>query len=141
MLPRRGIERGLARVFGADTAPSAEEMATFLALIDHDNGRLLVPKILGYLDERRRHADRWVGALVASPAPLLLVDGLLDPVSGSNMTARWRATLPHAGLVELAGVGHYPQIEAPAAVLEACEQFFGTTREASGRASRGDAVR
>jgi pimeloyl-ACP methyl ester carboxylesterase len=140
-LPRRAIERGLARVFGADTQPSAEELATFLALIDHRDGRLLVPKLLGYLDERRRHADRWVGALLASPAPLLLVDGLLDPVSGSNMTTRWRAALPDAGLVELTGVGHYPQIEAPAAVLEACERFFGTPREAPGPAARGDAVR
>jgi hypothetical protein len=57
------------------------------------------------------------------------------------MTTRWRAALPDAELVELAGVGHYPQIEAPAAVLEACECFFGGAREASGPAARGDAVR
>ena len=104
---------------GPATQPSRAEMAAFWALIDGGNGRRIVPRLLGYLDERRRHADRWVGALTASPVPLRLIDGLLDPVSGGNMTERWRRLLPRADLVELKDVGHYPQIEAPATVLEA----------------------
>lgn len=121
---RRGVERGLSRVFGPRTQPSAAEMDAFWLLLEHDQGRRVVPRILGYLEERRRHAERWVGALTGSPVPLLLIDGLLDPVSGPNMTERWRALLPDAALVELQGVGHYPQLEAPQAVLEACLHFF-----------------
>lgn len=93
-------------------------------LYEGGNGRRILPRLLQYLDERRRHADRWVGALTASPAPLLFIGGLLDPVSGGNMTAIWRSLLPEAGLVELADVGHYPQVEDPAAVLQPLLEFF-----------------
>lgn len=123
-LTRRAVARGLARVFAPRTRPPADEMAAMLALIEHDGGRLLVPRLLAYLDERRRHAARWVAALEDSPAPLMLVNGLLDPVSGRHMAERWRALLPDAGLVELDDVGHYPQLEAPGRVLEACLTFF-----------------
>ena len=124
LLTRRGAEKGLAKVFGHATQPSAEEMAGFMSLIEANNGRRILPGMLKYLDERRRNADRWVGALTASPAPLLLIDGLLDPVSGGNMTALWRSLLPEAGLVELDHVGHYPQVEDPAAVLEPLLEFL-----------------
>jgi pimeloyl-ACP methyl ester carboxylesterase len=124
LLSRRAAEKGLAKVFGPATQPSAEEMAGFMSLIEAGNGRRILPRLLKYLDERRRNADRWVGALTASPAPLLFIDGLLDPVSGGNMTAVWRSLLPEAGLVELAHVGHYPQVEDPAAVLEPLLEFF-----------------
>ena len=111
-------------MFGPATQPSAEEMAGFMSLIEAGNGRRILPRLLKYLDERRRNADRWVGALTDSPAPLLFIDGLLDPVSGGNMTAVWRSLLPEAGLVELDHVGHYPQVEDPAAVLEPLLEFF-----------------
>ena len=54
----------------------------------------------------------------------MLIDGLLDPVSGTNMTARWNELLPQAPLVELPHIGHYPQMEAPEEVLQACLPFF-----------------
>ena len=103
-----------------------------MSLIESGNGRRILPRLLKYLDERRRNADRWVGALTASPAPLLFIDGLLDPVSGGNMTAVWRSLLPEAGLVELADVGHYPQVEDPAAVLEPLLGFLAEAAAALG---------
>jgi pimeloyl-ACP methyl ester carboxylesterase len=132
LLSRRAAEKGLAKVFGDATRPSAEEMAGFMSLIEAGNGRRILPRLLKYLDERRRNADRWVGALTASPAPLLFIDGLLDPVSGGNMTAVWRSLLPAAGLVELAHVGHYPQVEDPAAVLEPLLGFLAEAAAALG---------
>ena len=56
--------------------------------------------------------------------PILLIDGMEDPISGAHMVARFRELVPAAPVVELAGVGHYPQIEAPAAVLEAARRTF-----------------
>jgi pimeloyl-ACP methyl ester carboxylesterase len=124
LMNRRAIERGLARVFGPQTQPTAGDMDAFWQLIEHNGGRRVVPRLLGYLDERRREEARWVGALTGSPARLLLVDGVEDPVSGRNMTDQWRKLLPEAGLLELEQVGHYPQMEAPEAVLEATLAFF-----------------
>ncbi len=116
--------RSLSRVFGADTKPTAGESEAYWQLMSHDNGHRIIHRILAYLEERRRSQDRWVGALTDSQVPLMLIDGLLDPVSGTNMTARWKELLPHSELVELPHIGHYPQMEAPEEVLQACLPFF-----------------
>ena len=71
-----------------------------------------------------RHRERWVGATQTSRVPRRFIDGLLDPVSGAHMVARYRELVVVADVVELAGVGHYPQIEAPDRVLQACREFW-----------------
>jgi pimeloyl-ACP methyl ester carboxylesterase len=73
--------------------------------------------------ERRRHRARWVGALTRTRVPLRVIDGAADPVSGAHMVARYRELVPDADAVELPGIGHYPQLEAPAAVLAAFLEF------------------
>jgi pimeloyl-ACP methyl ester carboxylesterase len=115
---------GLAAVFGPDTQPDADEQEAFWDLIDFNDGRRVMPELLQYLEERRRNRSRWVDALANSPVPLMLIDGLLDPVSGAGMVEGWRQTVPQGELIELAGIGHYPQIEDPGAVLEACLPFL-----------------
>ncbi|QDR37101.1 alpha/beta hydrolase, partial [Pseudomonas aeruginosa] len=40
------------------------------------------------------------------------------PISGAHMVERYRQLVADADCVLLDGIGHYPQIEAPAAVLE-----------------------
>jgi len=56
--------------------------------------------------------------------PLRFVVGMLDPVSGAPMAARFKELVPNADVVELPDVGHYPQVEAPERVLAACEEFW-----------------
>ena len=103
------------------------ELRTMWQLIDENDGRAVMPKLIGYMAERRRHRERWVGALVAADAPVRLIDGLDDPVSGAHMVARYRELVPSPDIIELPGVGHYPQLEAPAAVLTAVGDFLRTT--------------
>ena len=74
-----------------------------------------------YIDERRTHRTRWVNALAHAPVPVAYICGMADPISGAHMAARWRELVPQGSVVELPGVGHYPQCEAPAAVLAALE--------------------
>ncbi len=114
------------RAIAGDRPPSDAELDVLWQLASHAGGVRAMPGLLGYLEERRRHRARWVGALVDSPVPLRLVDGLADPVSGAHMAARYRAVVPRADVVELPGVGHYPQLEAPAAVLAAVAPFLAT---------------
>lgn len=45
--------------------------------------------------------------------------GLDDPVSGGHVLEQAIKVLPRAQVTELAGVGHYPQSEAPQAVIAA----------------------
>jgi pimeloyl-ACP methyl ester carboxylesterase len=79
----------------------------------------VMPQLIGYMAERRRPRTRWVGALVDASVPLRLIDGLADPISGAHMVARCHELVPAVEITELEGIGHYPQVEAPEAVLSA----------------------
>ena len=101
----------------------AGEMAEAWQQLSRNGGKAVMPKLLRYIGERRQHRERWVGALQHAGVPLALINGLEDPISGRSIVARWRDLLPEAPVFELAGVGHYPQVEAPEAVLAAYREF------------------
>lgn len=119
-----------ALVFGPDTQPDAEELKVFWSLLAHDDGHRRLHRLIRYILERRATRDRWVGALQATPVPLHLVDGALDPISGAHMVERYRALIPNPAVTLLPSVGHYPQTEAPADVLSAVLRFHDTLRPA-----------
>jgi pimeloyl-ACP methyl ester carboxylesterase len=83
------------------------------------DGHKLAHRHIKYNAERAQHHRRWEAALAAWDGPLKLVWGLDDPVSGRHVLEKARALLPRAEVVELPGVGHFPQHEAPLAVAEA----------------------
>ena len=114
----------LASVFGPHTQPTRAELDDFARLVRHHDGGGITHRLLGYLDERRRHRARWVGALERTAVPLRLVDGALDPVSGRHMAERYRQLVPDPDVVVLDDVGHYPQVEAPDAVWTAFADFL-----------------
>lgn len=103
--------------------PDAAELHEHWALLERADGRRVLPKIIGYIRERARYRERWVGALQRADIQICLVDGIEDPISGATIVSRWRELLPAAPVFELDGVGHYPQWEAPARVLAALEIF------------------
>ena len=83
------------------------------------DSRPVLHKQIGYMAERRNNRARWVGAVVDPGVPVRLVAGTADPVSGAHMIVRYRALVPRPDVVELDGVGHYPQVEAPERVAPA----------------------
>jgi pimeloyl-ACP methyl ester carboxylesterase len=116
---RSAFERNLRRIFGHRSPPDAEHLAGFWTVMNRDDGRAVLPQLIRYIVERRERRARWVGALQATPVPLALICGGADPISGAHMAARWRELLPDTEPTLLDDVGHYPQVEAPAAVLDA----------------------
>ncbi len=78
----------------------------------------MIPKIIRYMAEREHHRERWVGILQTTAVPLRLINGLADPISGAHVVEHYRRLVARPDVIELDGIGHYPQIEAPAAVLE-----------------------
>ena len=116
---QRALGRNMQAIFGAETQPDAAELARFWALINYHGGRAGMGRLLHYIAERRSSRARWVGALVDATMPLRLVAGMADPVSGAHMVQRYRELVPRPDVVELPGIGHYPQWEAPTRVAEA----------------------
>lgn len=101
------------------------ELAEAWQRLARGGGKSVMPKLLRYIGERRRHRERWVGALLDAGVPIALINGVEDPISGRSIVARWRELLPNAAAYELPGVGHYPQVEAPGEVLAAYGDFMG----------------
>lgn len=120
---QRTFDAGLTAIFGPRTPPSRALLDELCTLFTRHEGQRVTHEIIGYMAERRRRRARWVGPLCTTTVPLRLIDGLLDPVSGAHMVARYRELVPRPDVVELADVGHYPQIEDPAAVLAAFLEF------------------
>jgi proline iminopeptidase len=65
----------------------------------------------------------WRSALATVTARTLVVHGTVDPIPLSSARA-WAAALPHARLVALEGVGHFPYLEAPARFFPAVRTFL-----------------
>ena len=115
-----------AAIFGANTQPTVAELHDFWTLVHHDHGERIGHLLIRYMDERRRHRERWVGALTNATVPLRLIDGADDPVSGRHMAERYREIVPAADVVVLDGIGHYPQIEDADGVWAAFAAFTAT---------------
>jgi pimeloyl-ACP methyl ester carboxylesterase len=105
----------LLGVLGPAGAPAAELAQHYSALCDR-GGRDMLARLIHYIGDRREHAARWIHALEHSPVPPHFMWGPEDPVSGAHVLPRLRERFPAAHVAELAGVGHYPQWEAPAQV-------------------------
>lgn len=83
------------------------------ALILHNGGRATLAAVAGYMRERFRFGERWTGPLERFDLPLSIVWGTEDPVAVMSIAERLAERNEKAALVPLAGVGHYPQLEAP----------------------------
>jgi pimeloyl-ACP methyl ester carboxylesterase len=105
--------REFARLFSAKHPLSAEEADAQWALMSYGGGHRIAHLLISYLDERERYAERWHGAVRAWPKPLSFLWALEDPVATTNVLDGLRELRPAADVVELPGVGHYPQVEVP----------------------------
>jgi pimeloyl-ACP methyl ester carboxylesterase len=130
LMTKAHLARAMRQIGGSRAPPTEAEIDAFWTLLAHGDGPRAMPRLIRYIDERREHRTRWVGALQRAAVPILLIDGMEDPVSGAHMVDRFRELVPAATVVELPGVGHYPQIEAPAAVLGAARRAFNAASTA-----------
>ncbi|MGK2867727.1 MAG: alpha/beta fold hydrolase [Mycobacterium sp.] len=110
---RAGFERGFAKLFSATHPLTSDEAAAQWELLAHNNGHRIMHLLCAYLDERVQYASRWHGAITAWQKPLSFLWGLQDPVATVNVLAGLRELRPAATVIELPGVGHYPQVEVP----------------------------
>jgi pimeloyl-ACP methyl ester carboxylesterase len=123
MTSRKSLARSMKRIFGPQTQPDDALLDGFWELVSMRDGARALANLISYIPERVQNRERWVGALRVTSLPLLLINGLVDPISGAHMVERFRELIPSAGVIELAGIGHYPQIEAPGEVVAAYRQF------------------
>lgn len=118
-LSRRVVTPTINEMFGPNTKPSSAEMERFHQIMEFNDGKLVLHKVGGFIGDRKAHRNRWVRAMRETSVPMRLIDGPVDPNSGAHMAKRYAEVIPDADVVMLADdIGHWPQLEAPAAVLE-----------------------
>ena len=123
LFSRRKLAQSFARIFGPHTQASEAELDALWQLVAYNNGPAVMHRLIRYMPERRQQRQRWVAAMQATTLPMRVIDGAFDPISGAHMVARYRELIADADTVLLDGIGHYPQLEAPVAVLEHYLQF------------------
>jgi pimeloyl-ACP methyl ester carboxylesterase len=117
LMTRNRFKASFDDIYGPRTKASAAEIDGHWELINEKGGRAILHKLLRYIPERIANRERWVGALKAARAPLRLINGGADPVSGGHLYRHYLEQIPSADAVLLPEIGHYPQTEAPDEVV------------------------
>nr|XP_028602501.1 mesoderm-specific transcript homolog protein isoform X4 [Podarcis muralis] len=84
--------------------------------------------LLQYINQRRKHRDRWVGALQSTSVPLHLIYGPLDPVNPHpEFLQLYKQVLPMSTVSVLDDhISHYPQLEDPLGFLNSYLNFINS---------------
>ena len=118
LLSEQLLSQALAPTFASSFDATADCVDIWEAL-SRSRGQLIAHRLIRYMSDRVRHAERWVVALETTDVPLAFVWGMLDPISGAHVADRIRARMPEAPFAALADVGHWPPLEAPERVAAA----------------------
>jgi pimeloyl-ACP methyl ester carboxylesterase len=117
-LSRRLIEPTINEMFGPNTKPSRRMLDLFHQILEYNDGKRVTHKVGRFVNDRYAHRNRWVRAMRQTAVPMRLIDGPVDPNSGRHMAQRYLEVIPDPDVVMLDdNIGHWPQIEAPDAVL------------------------
>ena len=120
---RKKLGKNFRGIFGANTQPTEAELDNFWTLVSGNGGRYVFHLLIRYMKERVQYRERWVGALQQATIPLCFINGVDDPISGQHMADRYRELIPNPIVIELKGIGHFPLIESPEAVLQHFKDF------------------
>lgn len=125
MMKKRNLHKNMADIFGPNTQPDEALIDGFWEVINFNNGRRTLHKLIDYMRQRRVNRERWVSALKQSNIPIGLINGSLDPISGKHMVERYKEVVGHPLMViSLSELGHYPQWESAQQTVSAYKQFL-----------------
>jgi pimeloyl-ACP methyl ester carboxylesterase len=108
-----GVAAGVVATFAERSEVSDDDVAALAELVAAGGGLRLLPRLVRYIEERRRREGRFTGAIERHFSPVTVVWGTDDPIAVAAMASRFHAVRPDARLTWLDGVGHYPMLEDP----------------------------
>lgn len=125
LLSFKAFKQTFRKVFGESSHPNEQEFIDYWEVINFNNGKHLFHNLITYMDDRIAHRERWLHALQKAKVPLALINGSVDPISGSHLVDRYKELNCRLDYLEqLDGIGHYPQQEAPASVSNHYSKFL-----------------
>ena len=121
-MPLGALTPGLRATFAPQHLPEQEVLTAMEDLIRCQDGDRLLPRLIRYIEERRRNQPRWTAGLVDHGRPLTALWGELDPIAVPAMVDRLRMLRPSTTVVTWPDVGHWPSLEVPDRVADAIVQ-------------------
>jgi pimeloyl-ACP methyl ester carboxylesterase len=134
---RRFFEKRMAALFGPGSRVEPAELEAMWAGLVREEGRLRLPAISGYLTERVRFRQRWIGALTRFDRPCHILWGRRDPVALAAIASQLAREIPGARLSWLDELGHYPMLEDPQAWASLALSFYAERVRSAGPFDRG----
>ena len=125
---KASLAKSFKMIFSVNSQPSAYTIDILWQLLEHNDGKKVLPKLLNYIDERNQHGNRWTQNMISTAVPLYFINGVHDPISGQHMLDHYIDIIPHPRSAAL-DVGHYPQLEAPEKVLSLYQSFLNEIRD------------
>ncbi len=122
-MSENSLKKNLVKVFSKTHPPTNEFIHETWKLTSENNGILMLPRLIQYINERKVNRERWVRPLINRVVPLRLINGIEDPISGKHAADRFAELVPNADIVFLQNCGHYPHVEMPMEVLKAFFDF------------------
>ena len=122
------FKRVMRRLWGDPSRVVEADLEAMWRGIVHRGGRYRVHQLSGYIDERYRFRERWVGALRRLDVPALILWARRDPVAVPAIGQGLAERIPGAELVWLDDLGHYPMLEDPDAWAAPLIDFLGRSR-------------
>ncbi len=120
------VHKTMRKIFGPETPPTDELITGYWEVINFNNGRRTLHKLIDYMKQRRQFRERWVDALKQRRIPIGLINGSYDPISGAHMVNRYKEVVGNPlMIISLQAIGHYPQWEAPQQLCDAYRQYLG----------------
>jgi len=113
LVGKKRFMSALAEVFGSGTRPDGEALDALWHVSVGVNGKASLARRIQYMNDRREHEARWVGALRETDLRMLMINGVDDPVSGAHLCDVIERELPSMPIIRLPGIGHFPPLEAP----------------------------
>lgn len=132
MMNRISFDKSLDKTWGKNVKLNDKILNEMYSLINYKNGVYSVCETIEYINQRKENEENWVNILkiVNNPnnkelhVPMLLINGILDPISGAHVADMFEQTLPQPKVIRLENVGHWPIIESPIQVAKYATQFI-----------------
>jgi len=107
------FKRNMKNIFYNKAKLTNKEVKNMWYLLKNNNGKLVLPQITKYIDERYTYWDRWIGALKQTDLMIGLVWATKDPVAVKAIAKQLDSEIKNSRLFWLKKTGHYPMLENP----------------------------
>ncbi len=110
--------RNMKQVFFDPKKADVKELKEMWDLLIRADGRIALPKLSRYIDERYLFWNRWIGALQQTEIPTKIVWATNDPVAVKKIANTLHKEMKNSSLHWLEDTGHFPMLERPDEWLE-----------------------